>query len=693
MPRIDTATHDLRLAADVGGTFTDVVAVDSTGHVTRHKTLSTPSAFETGVVVGLEACINGHFDRICTLLHASTVATNAILERRGPRTGLLTTEGFRDVLEIGRLRYPRLYDLQWSRSEPLVDRQHRLGVSERISSNGAVVQPLDQRQLEHSIDVLIASKIEAVAICLINAYVNDQHEKSIAAIVRKKMPDVAISESADILPLIGEYDRTSTTVINAFLQPVVGAYLRRLDTALRSRNTDAALLMLQSSGGVIPATTAAQRPAFVLESGPTAGVMSAAQLARDLDLPHVLAFDMGGTTAKAAVIKHGEPAFTPELEVGAGMSSSSRLTRGAGYLLRTPSIDLVEIGAGGGSIATVDEAGGISVGPTSAGADPGPACYGLGGRNATLTDATVVLGHINPASLLGSSMTLDARAAERVVEKKIARPLGTSLIEAADAVHRIAAAELARAMRAVTSERGIDPKMFTLIAFGGGGPGMAAALANTLNVQRVVIPPGPGVFSATGLLGADLRWMSTQSTQINLTSPDAVRCLATELKKLQARCASLAKTGGFHQRDLSFEMVADCRYFGQSFELGVPIPPGRITRRSVSEICTCFESLHLDMYGHRDPDGRIFAAALRVTAVHPSSPVRMTEALATSRHIKHRKAWFNGTWQRTPILRRGDVRVVDGPAIVEDYDATTVVPPGWKCSRQDLGGLVLEHTS
>ena len=693
MPPMNAGANELRLAADVGGTFTDAVAVDNAGHVTRHKTLSTPSAFETGVMVGLEACINGTFDRISTLLHASTVATNAILERRGPRTGLLTTEGFRDVLEIGRLRYPRLYDLQWSRPEPLVDRHHRLGVPERISSDGTVVQPLDRRRLEQSIDVLVTSKIEAVAICLINAYVNDQHEKAIAHAVRQKMPDVAISQSADILPLIGEYDRTSTTVINAFLQPVIGAYLQRLEAALRSRNTDAPILMLQSNGGVIPASTAAQRPAFVLESGPTAGVMSAAQLARDLDLTHVLSFDMGGTTAKAAVIKNGEPSFTPELEVGSGMSSSSRLTSGAGYLLRTPSIDLAEIGAGGGSIASVDEAGGVSVGPTSAGADPGPACYGLGGRNATLTDATVVLGHISPSSLLGSSMTLDASSAKRVIAQNIARPLGTSLIEAADAVHRIASAELARTIRAVTSERGIDPKMFTIIAFGGGGPGMAAALANSLNVQRIVIPPGPGVFSATGLLGADLRWMSTQSTLIDLTSADAVTRLAMALKKLQARCASLAETGGFQGRDLNYEAVADCRYYGQSFELGVPIPPGRVTRSSVSDIRAHFESLHLDMYGHRDPDGRIFAAALRVTAVQTTRPVRISEALEPSNHIGHRKAWFNGRWRLTPILRRGDVRVVDGPAIVEDYDATTVVPPGWRCSRQASGDLLLEDIS
>ena len=414
----------LRAAADVGGTFTDLVAVDADGGVTRHKTLSTPPDFDTGVLEGLRACGGGSLVPFAGLLHASTVATNAILERRGPRTGLITTEGFRDVLEIGRLRYPRLYDLSWSRPEPLVERQLRLGVRERLAADGSVVTPLDADSVSHALDVLERADVQAVAICLLNSYVSDRHEIEVEQQVRDRLPEAAISRSSAVLPLIREYDRTSTTVINAFLQPVMGVYLRRLAEALRAAGSQAHILMLQSSGGVMPAAEAAQLPAFCLESGPTAGVLAAAQLARERGLDRVLAFDMGGTTAKAAVVLDGAPAIAPELELGGGISSGTRLTRGSGYLLRTPTIDLAEIGAGGGSIARVDQAGGLSVGPDSAGADPGPACYGHGGQEATLTDVNVVLGHVSPTGLLGGDMAIDAARAERAVAENLAGPLG-----------------------------------------------------------------------------------------------------------------------------------------------------------------------------------------------------------------------------------------------------------------------------
>ena len=435
----------LRAAADVGGTFTDLVAVDAEGIVTRHKTLSTPPEFDSGVLTGLRACSGDSIASLASLLHASTVATNAILERRGPRTGLITTEGFRDVLEIGRLRYPRLYDLSWSRPEPLVERRLRLGVSERMAADGSVVRPLDEGSVAGALDVLEQADVEAVAICLLNSYVNGEHEIEVERMVRERLPGAAVSRSSAVLPLIREYDRTSTTVINAYLQPVMGDYLGRLAEALQDAGSRAPILMLQSSGGVMPAAEAAQLPAFCLESGPTAGVLAAAQLARARGLDRVLAFDMGGTTAKAAVVLDGAPAIAPELELGGGISSGTRLTRGSGYLLRTPTIDLAEIGAGGGSIARVDQAGGLSVGPDSAGADPGPACYGRGGREATLTDVNVVLGHVSPTGLLGGDMAIDAARAERAVAEHLAGPLGTDVARAADAARQVAAAELARA--------------------------------------------------------------------------------------------------------------------------------------------------------------------------------------------------------------------------------------------------------
>ena len=692
--KADSPSSGLRSAADVGGTFTDLVAVDADGAVTRHKTLSTPPEFDSGVLAGLQACSGDSLASLTSLLHASTVATNAILERRGPRTGLITTEGFRDVLEIGRLRYPRLYDLSWSRPEPLVERRLRLGVDERMAADGSVVAPLDAGTVSDALNVLAEADVEAVAICLLNSYVNGRHEIEVERLVRERLPHVAVSRSSAVLPLIREYDRTSTTVINAYLQPIMGDYLERLARGLRRAGSRAPILMLQSSGGVMPAAEAAQLPAYCLESGPTAGVLAAAQLARARSLDRVLAFDMGGTTAKAAVVLDGVPAIAPEMELGGGISSGTRLTRGSGYLLRTPTIDLAEIGAGGGSIARVDQAGGLSVGPDSAGADPGPACYGRGGQAATLTDVNVVLGHVSPTGLLGGDMAIDAARAERAVAENLAGPLGADVARAADAARQVAAAELARALRAVTSERGVDPAAFTLVAFGGGGPGMAAAVADLLGIRRILAPAGPGVFSATGLLGADLRWMATHSPLIDLGAPDAADLLTESLTVLRERCTTLAAAGGYQATDLEIESVAECRYRGQSFEIPAAIPAGRVTKRTLETIRDRFEALHEATYGHRDSTSPVIAAVLRVSAVRANDPIALRESQARSETRMQRRAWFEGRWRSVPVLLRGDLgrRPMLGPLIVEDYDATTVVPPGWRCSREADGALLLESS-
>ena len=438
--------------------------------------------------------------------------------------------------------------------------------------------------------------MEAVAICLLNSYVNDAGMKlEVERLVRERLPKAAaVSRSSAVLPLIREYDRTSTTVINAYLQPIMGAYLERLAASVApGAGSWAPILMLQSSGGVMPAAEAAELPAFCLESGPTAGVLAAAQLARKRGLDRVLAFDMGGTTAKAAVVLDGAPTIAPELELGGGISSGTRLTRGSGYLLRTPTIDLAEIGAGGGSIARVDQAGGLSVGPDSAGADPGPACYGRGGREATLTDVSVVLGHFSPSSLLGGDMSIDAELAERAVAQQLAGPLGSDVARAADAARQVAAAELARALRAVTSERGVDPAAFTLVAFGGGGPGMAAAVADLLGIGRVLVPAGPGVFSATGLAG---RGLALDGDALAADRPGRGRCRSagwtTRLSSLRERCLALAAAGGYRGADLEIESVAECRYRGQSFEIPAAVPEGRVTQRTLDTIRDRFEALH-----------------------------------------------------------------------------------------------------
>ncbi len=678
------------MAADVGGTFTDLVSIESDGSVRRAKVLSTPPHFEKGVIEGLGGLTGGGVAGIGNLIHATTTATNAILERSGPRTGLIATEGFRDVLEIGRLRYPRLYDLAWVKPAPLVPRERRLAVPERIAADGSVVRPLDPDAVQAAARKLRDQGVEALAVCLLNSYANDRHERAVGEVLARELPGVPISLSVDVLPVIREFDRASTTVVNAYLRPVIGSYLGRLEQGLAARGSRAPVLMLQSAGGVMPASDAARLPAFGVESGPSAGVMAAAALARDLGLERVISFDMGGTTAKAGMVLHGRPAMADEFEVGAGISSGSRLSRGGGYLLRTPSLDLAEVGAGGGSIAAVDRAGGVSVGPRSAGADPGPACYGLGGAAATLTDANLVLGFLSADGLLNGGMRLSTEAARRVIGEQLAQPLGLSVERAADAAHRVAVAIMARAIRAVTSERGHDPRKFTLAAFGGAGPGHAAALAGHLGIRRVLVPAFPGVFSAIGLARADLRWTAAKSQMIALDD-GAAALLRDGFGELERRALGMAAAAGYRDSELQIERIAACRYRGQSFELPVGVAAGRMGRKLVGEVREAFEAAHHDAYGHREPNARVQAVTLRVDVVHAvHSPA--PRGTADGRAGDVRPVWSGSRMERTPVLGRAGVRRwTAGPLVIEDYDATTLVPSGWRAHTDSDGHLHLER--
>lgn len=692
MHRLDDRRKSRRVSADVGGTFTDLVAIEADGTVRLAKVLSTPPSFETGVIDGLDVLTNGDLTDVGELVHATTAATNAILERRGPRTGLITTEGFRDVLEIGRLRYPRLYDLTWRKPEPLAPRELRMAVPERIAADGSVVRPLDLDAVRAAVQQLIDAGVETVAVCLLNSYANDLHERQIGKILADEMREVPASLSVDVLPVIREFDRVSTTVINAYLRPVIGSYLGRLGCVLATRGCHAPILMLQSSGGVMPAVDAARLPAYGVESGPSAGVMATAALAQDLQIQHAISFDMGGTTAKAGMVMHGNPAMADEFEIGAGISSSSRLSRGGGYLLRTPSLDLAEVGAGGGSIADIDRAGGIRVGPRSAGAEPGPACYGRGGTAATLTDANLVLGFLSCDGLLNGSMRLNTEAARSAVAEHLAQPLNMSIERAADATHRVAVAIMARAIRAVTSERGHDPRKFTLVAFGGAGPGHAVALAEHLNIRRVVVPAFPGVFSAIGLARADLRWTTTRSRLIGLEEAAAADQLRDVFRGLEVRAFDMAAAAGYRRAALRTQRIVECRYRGQSFEIPVSLDARRITKSSVVELREAFESTHNATYGHREPDSAVQAVTLRVEVLHPAgSPT--PRSLPDQRSGFMRPVWNGTRMQQAPVLgRTGLPRWTTGPLVVEDYDATTLVPRGWRVRTDPRGHLLLERS-
>src|SRR5262245_29226414 len=500
-------TARFRVGVDIGGTFTDIVLLDADGHIHTRKVSSSVDDYAQAIVEGLrevfrETGLDG--GAVDEVIHGTTVASNAILEQRGARTGLITTRGFRDVLELRRLRMPRLYDLTWEKPPPLVERYLRMEVRERINARGEIVTPLDEGDVESALDRLLGQRIEALAVCLLNSYANPVHERQIKAAVARRAPDLPLCISADVLPEIKEYERTSTTVINAYVMPVVRRYLASLRTGLGDIGIGAPLLIMQSNGGLMTAEAASRMPMHIIESGPAAGVVGSQAVARRVGLDKVITFDMGGTTAKASIVEDGEINRASEYQVGGGIMLGSRLLTGAGYLLRVPAVDLAEVGAGGGSIVWIDAGGALQVGPRSAGASPGPLCYDLGGTEPTITDANVILGLINPAHLVGGALKLNAARSVEVFEERIARPLGLALMDAAWGAHLIAASNMIRAIKAVSSERGRDPREYTLFAFGGNGPLFAAGMARELQMRRIVIPPAPGLFSSFGLLYGDV---------------------------------------------------------------------------------------------------------------------------------------------------------------------------------------------
>jgi N-methylhydantoinase A len=689
-----------RVGVDIGGTFTDLVALAGDGRVLVGKAPSTVDDYSRGITAALGALLAAHdLDgaAIAEIVHGTTVASNAILERTGARVGLITTRGFRDVLEIRRLRVPRLYDLTWEKPPPLVERARRVEVDERVSAFGEVRQPLDQASLAAALTRLRDEDVDAIAICLLNSYANPVHEQAIAAWLREMAPDLDLSVSCEILPEIKEYDRTSTTVVNAYIRPVVRRYLHALGDRLGAAGIGAPLLVMQSNGGIMSAAAAAERPVTIIESGPAAGVVGAQALAERLGLPDLITVDIGGTTAKAAMIEDGRLHRAGEYEVGGGIIAGARLLRGAGYLVRMPAIDLAEVGAGGGSLLWLDPAGSLQVGPRSAGASPGPVCYGLGGTEPTITDANVVLGYINPERLAGGAVQLQADLARRVIEERVARPLGLPLADAAHGAHLLAAAAMIRAIRAVSSERGRDPRDATLCAFGGNGPLFAATMARALEMRQVLIPPLPGLFSALGLLASPLEHHLARSLLVPLATADPAAVTAAYCRLEDEATAQLAAEG-VPPDQMDVERAADLRYQGQSFELTVPVPAGPVTSASLAAVAEAFGAEHARTYGHRaGVDEPVELVSLRLVARARDDRRRLPDRL---RHtpatppVTTRQVYFGRAhgWLTTPVLTRAQVpaSATPGPLIVEEFDATAVVPPDATIRRETWDILRLE---
>lgn len=487
----------VRIGVDVGGTFTDIVLARPDGRIHVNKTTTTPADPSEAVAAGVAAVLaEARLDprEVAEVVHGTTVASNTILQKVGARTGLLTTLGFRDVLEIARIRTPGMFDMAWSKPEPLVPRRWRREAVERIGADGGVVTALDETSVREAAAMFLVERVEAVAVCFINSYANDVHERRAAAILREVAPSLLVTASCEVLPEIKEYERTSTAVVNAYLLPAMRGYLSTLSDRLSVIGITAPVQVMASNGGMISIGIARDRPVFAVGSGPAGGVAGAARLGPAIDANDLIVFDMGGTTAKAAIVEGGEPQIVTEYEFRDGISAPSRFVKGGGYTLKVPSIDIAEVGSGGGSIARIDTGGLLVVGPESAGGDPGPACYGRGTQQPTVTDANMALGFLNPRALAGGSLTVDASLSHRAVEMHIARPLKLSVEDAAHGIRQVANVNMARAIRAVTVERGKDPRDLALMAFGGGGPLHAVDVARLLGIKRVLISPVSGVF-------------------------------------------------------------------------------------------------------------------------------------------------------------------------------------------------------
>jgi N-methylhydantoinase A len=690
-----------RLGVDIGGTFTDASLVDEeSGRLWIEKVSTTPADPSLGFMQAVEAILRrAGVDAagVRAVVHATTVATNAIIEGTTARTAFVTTAGFRDLLEIARQTRPVLYDLRFEKLRPLVPRDLCFEVVERLDARGGVLVPLDERSVREVAERLGAEGVEAVAVCLLHAYREPAHERRVGEILREELPQTVVSLSSEVAPEFREYLRASTTVVNASVQPVVGRYLRRIEDRLAAGGVAGRLLVMQSGGGVFSARAAGGRPVFMVESGPAAGVIAAAELGRELGRARLISFDMGGTTAKLGLVLDGTPTVTKEYQVGAAAQAGIGGMAHGGYPVRTPVVDLVEIGAGGGSIAWVDEGGALRVGPRSAGADPGPACYGRGGREPTVTDANLALGRLDPRSFLGGAITLDAEAAGAAIEERVARPLGLDVPAAANGIVEIANAAMVNALQLVSVQRGWDPREFALVAFGGAGPSHAVALARECGIACVVVPTAPGVFTARGMLGTDLERSSARTLLARLDGLDA-DAAERVLAELEAEGRAELAAEGTPAADMRFRRQADVRYVGQSFELTVPLPADPLDAAAVLELAEAFHAEHGRAYGFSAPGEPVELVALRVVAVGRIARPRTVEVEAApgpAEALSRRPVWFAEAGGEVEAAVHGRYRLgagalVRGPAVVEELDSITVVPPGWRAEVDRHGNLLLE---
>ena len=688
-----------RIGVDIGGTFTDLVWVDeATGAVRVGKLLTTPKdpsqAVEEGVVTLLHEAGAGAA-AVRALIHGTTLATNALIERKGARVGLLATAGFRDAVEIGREGRYDMYDLFIDPPVPLVPRQLRVEVTERVLADGSVLRPLDPVQARAAIAELGTLGVEAIAICLLHAYRNPAHERTLAALCAEILPAVPVSCSSDVVPEIREYERTSTTTANVYVMPLMARYLDDLERKLQELGVPGRLYVMMSAGGIATPETAKRVPVRLVESGPAAGALAAARSARQVGLDRLLSFDMGGTTAKACVIDRGEPLLAREFEV----ARADRFKKGSGLPIRVPVVELIEIGAGGGSVARVDRMGLLKVGPDSAGADPGPACYGAGGQEPTVTDADLLLGYLDADFFLGGRMRLDVEAARRAIETRVAQPMGLSVTEAAWGIHRVVNENMAAAARVHGIERGKDLRGYPLFAFGGAGPVHAWQVGRILRVPRVLVPHGAGALSAYGLLAAPLAFDFVRTAPQRLTAADW-ELINRLFQEMEAEGRRILRGAGVPDVEVTVRRSAEMRYFGQGHEVDVEIPTGILTEASLAPITSSFETAYRLLYSRTPMGVPLEALNWRAVISGPAPDLTITSGLETGAGTKptpkkHRAAYFPeaGGYVETPVYDRYRLDLsarFAGPAIVEERESTTVIGPGALISVDAHRNLVAE---
>ena len=684
------------LGIDIGGTFTDIVLFDTTsGDQHSHKQLTTPSDPTVGVIDGIRNLLDRtkiQASEISRVVHATTLFTNALIERKGAVTGLITTDGFRDVLEMGRERKYELYDLNIQKPVPLVARNLRLGVRERVEVDGQISVPLDEDQLIDCAQSMIEAGAETLAVVFLHSYANQAHERRALQLLGERFPNIPLSGSVDVAPEIREYERTSTTVCNAYIKPLAERYLDSLQYRLTDIGITAQLLMMLSSGGLTNIDEAKRSPVQLLESGPAAGALAAAHLAGSDGGDHVLAFDMGGTTAKLSVIDDGQPAIAYSFEA----ARAKRFIEGSGLPLRISTLELIEIGAGGGSIAHLDNIGLLKVGPLSAGSEPGPACYDRGGSDPTVTDANLLLGFLNPDFFAGGTMSVDPKLAQQALDGLVAET-GMSVEQLAWGVHELVNENMANAARVHIAEHGKDPRSYNLFATGGGGPLHGYYVAKKLGLKRLIVPPSAGVASALGLLIAPAR-VDRVATLVQDVSCLDWSDFERRFEELEARAKAVISETGLDSHGASVQRAADIRYRGQAFELVVDLPVGPYSEASKSALLEAFEKTYIDAFTRTPPATEVEIINIRVSAtldVSSQSQLQSSEDANPNQSSVTRLAYFpeNGTKVETPVYQRASLAIgqtISGPAIIEEPESTLIVGPGGTLSKNASGNIVVE---